>query len=83
MESGLELEYAFDTEDGADGGFAAGGAETSGNRTAGNSGQQGNNGLPEGFVTGDGGGPESRRQQTGQECRKCLCREEPGKQRQW
>ena len=56
MESGLELEYAFDTEDGADGGFAAGGAETSGNRTAGNSGQQGNNGLPEGFVIGDGGG---------------------------
>ena len=47
MESGLELEYAFDTEDGADGGFAAGGAETSGNRTAGNSGQQGSGGLPE------------------------------------
>lgn len=60
MESGLELEYAFDTEDGADGGFAAGGAETSGNRTAGNSGQQ-----------------------TGQECRKRLCREETGNQRQW
>ena len=56
MESGLELEYAFDTEDGADGGFAAGGAETSGNRTAGNSGQQGNNGLPEGFVIGDSDG---------------------------
>lgn len=56
MESGLELEYAFDTEDGADGGFAAEGAETSGNRTAGNGGQQGNDGLPEGFVIGDGGG---------------------------
>lgn len=56
MEPGLELEYAFDTEDGADGGFAAGGAETSGNRTAGNGGQQGNNRLPEGFVIGDGGG---------------------------
>lgn len=56
MESGLELEYAFDTEDGADGGFAAGGAETSGNRTAGNSGQQGSDGLPGGFVIGDGGG---------------------------
>ena len=52
MESGLELEYAFDTEDGADGGFAAGGAETSGNRTAGNS------GLPEGFVIGDSDGIE-------------------------
>lgn len=56
MESGLELEYAFDTEDGADGGFAAGGAETSGKRTAGNSGQQGSDGLPEGFAIGDGGG---------------------------
>ena len=56
LESGLELEYAFDTEDGADGGFAAGGAETAGKRTAGNSGQQGSDGLPEGFVIGDGGG---------------------------
>ena len=53
MESGLELEYAFDTEDGADGGFAAGQAKTSGNRTAGNSEQQGSDGLPEGFVIGD------------------------------
>ena len=56
MESGLELEYAFDTKDGADGGFAAGGAETSGNRTAGNGGQQGSDGLPEGFVIGDSDG---------------------------
>lgn len=55
MESGLELEYAFDMEDGADGGFATGGAETAGKRTAGNSGQQGSDGLPEGFVIGDGG----------------------------
>ncbi len=56
MESGLELEYAFDMEDGAAGGFAAGGAETSGNRTSGNGGQQGSDGLPVGFVIGDGGG---------------------------
>ena len=57
MESGLELEYVFDMENGTDGGFAAGGA---GNRTAGRSGQQ-----------------------TVQECRNRLCREETGYRRQW
>mgnify|MGYP001060735842 CR=1 FL=1 len=55
-DAALELEYAFDMEDGADGGFAAGGAETSGNRTSGNGGQQGSDGLLEGFVIGDSDG---------------------------
>ncbi len=55
-DAALELEYAFDMEDGADGGFAAGQAETLGNRTADNSGQQGSDGLPEGFVIGDSNG---------------------------
>lgn len=52
-DAALELEYAFDMEDGAAGGFAAGQAETPGNRTADNSGLLGSDGLPEGFVIGD------------------------------
>ena len=55
MESGLELEYAFDTEDEADGGFATGQAEASENQTADNSGMPGSDGLPEGFVIGASG----------------------------
>ena len=55
MESGMELEYAFDMENGADGGFATGKAETPGNQTVGNSGLPGSDGLPEGFVIGASG----------------------------
>lgn len=55
-DAALELEYAFDMEDGAAGGFAAGQAETSGNQTADNSVMPGSDGLPEGFVIGDSDG---------------------------
>ncbi len=46
-DAALELEYAFDLEDGADGGFAAGQAKTSGIQTANNSGMPASDGLPE------------------------------------
>ena len=55
-DAALELEYTFDTEDGAAGGFAAGQAEPSGNQAADNSGLLGSDGLQEGFVIGDSGG---------------------------